>query len=141
MQTKTLITVEALINAPVQKVWAFFNGPEHVTKWNQASPDWYCPKASSELKPGGKFSCTMAAKDGSFSFDFGGTYREVVPEQKLSIILEDDRKWDVHFSAKGNQTLVVETFEAEEENPVEMQRMGWQSILDSFKQYTETPKP
>ncbi|MBI5370846.1 MAG: SRPBCC domain-containing protein [Sphingobacteriales bacterium] len=138
MQTKTLVTVEALINAPVRKVWAFFNGPEHVTKWNQASPDWHCPNASSELRPGGKFSFTMAAKDGSFSFDFGGTYREVVPEQKLSIILDDERKWDVLFAANGNQTHVLETFEAEDENPVELQRGGWQSILNSFKQYAET---
>ncbi len=131
------ITIEALINAPVEKVWELWNSPEHITQWNAASEDWHTPRASNDLQPGGQLSSRMEAKDGSFGFDFIGTYTEVVPQSLLTYVLEDQRSVTVTFSSKGDQTLVVETFDAEKTNPVDMQRAGWQAILDNFKKYAE----
>jgi uncharacterized protein YndB with AHSA1/START domain len=122
------ITISATVNATPEKVWQFWNLPEHVTQWNQATPDWHCPKASSDLRVGGKFSATMAAKDGSFSFDFEGTYTEVIPNQLLRYTMPDGR----------NATVITETFDPETENPIEMQEAGWQMILNSFKSYAES---
>ncbi len=138
MSTPTRITVEAVISAPVEKVWDYYTGPEHITQWNQASPDWHCPAASNDLQAGGKFSSTMAAKDSSFSFDFWGIYDEVVANKKISYTMGDGRKADVLFTSNGNSTHVVVTFEPETENTLELQQGGWQAILDSFKFYTET---
>lgn len=131
------ITIEALINAPVEKVWELWNSLEHITQWNAASEDWHTPRASNDLQPGGQLSSRMEAKDGSFGFDFIGTYTEVVPQSLLTYVLEDQRSVTVTFSSKGDQTLVVETFDAEKTNPVDMQRAGWQAILDNFKKYAE----
>ncbi|WP_136667113.1 SRPBCC family protein [Flavobacterium sp. H122] len=131
------ITVKTSVNAPVEKVWGFFTQPEHITKWNQASEDWHCPKSESDLKIGGKFNHTMAAKDGSFSFDFEGIYTDVIPNEKLAYKMPDNRKVEVNFSAAENETQIVETFDAEEENSLEMQEQGWKAILENFKQYTE----
>lgn len=135
---KTKITVKSSVNAPVSKVWDYWNTPEHITKWNSASPDWHTPKSENDLRVGGRFTARMEAKDGSFGFDFGGTYNEVVPHEKISYTMDDGRKTDVMFIPDGNGTKVIETFEAEETNPVEMQQGGWQAILDNFKKYTET---
>lgn len=132
------VTIEATVNAPVEKVWESWTSPGHITKWNQASPDWHCPKAENDVKPGGQFSITMAAKDGSFSFDFGGTYDEVKTNKLIAYTIGDGRKVKVNFEQDGNGTKVVEKFETENTNPVAMQQMGWQSILNSFKQYTES---
>lgn len=134
---KTRITVEATVNAPAEKVWEFWTKPEHITQWNSASPDWHTPRSENDVRVGGKFSARMEAKDGSFGFDFGGTYDEVVPNQRLAYTIGDGRKVEVDFKANGDNTLVTETFEAEGMNPVEMQRGGWQAILDNFKRYTE----
>ncbi|MFN8299610.1 MAG: SRPBCC family protein [Chitinophagales bacterium] len=134
---KTRITVEATVNAPAEKVWEFWTKPEHITQWNSASPDWHTPRSENDVRVGGKFSARMEAKDGSFGFDFGGTYDEVVPNQRLAYTIGDGRKVEVDFKADGDNTLVTETFEAEGMNPVEMQRGGWQAILDNFKRYTE----
>ncbi len=131
------ITIEALINAPVEKVWELWNSPEHITQWNAASEDWHTPRASNDLQPGGQLSSRMEAKDGSFGFDFIGTYTEVVPQSLLTYVLEEQRSVTVTFSSKGDQTLVVETFDAEKTNSVDMQRAGWQAILDNFKKYAE----
>jgi uncharacterized protein YndB with AHSA1/START domain len=135
---KTKITVKSSVNAPVSKVWDYWNAPEHITKWNSASPDWHTPKSENDLRVGGRFTARMEAKDGSFGFDFGGTYDEVVPHEKISYTMDDGRKTNIKFVAEGNGTQVVETFEAESENPIEMQQGGWQAILDNFKNYTET---
>lgn len=135
---KTRITVEATVNAPAEKVWEFWTKPEHITQWNSASPDWHTPRSENDVRVGGKFSARMEAKDGSFGFDFGGTYDEVVPNQRLAYTIGDGRKVEVDFKANGDNTLVTETFEAEGMNPVEMQRGGWQAILDNFKRYTES---
>lgn len=135
---KTSITVEAVVKAPVEKVWAYWSEPKHITKWCQASDDWHAPHAENDLRDGGAFKTTMAAKDRSFSFDFGGTYSKVVLHKSIEYAIEDGRKVKIVFSGKGNETTVTETFETESQNPIEMQRGGWQAILDSFKKYTET---
>ncbi|MFN0034396.1 MAG: SRPBCC family protein [Saprospiraceae bacterium] len=134
---KTIITVEATVNASVEKVWACWTAPEHIMQWNNASDDWHTPKAENDLRAGGNFVFTMAAKDGSFSFDFGGVYDEVERHQKIAYTISDGRQVTITFSANGNETKVAETFEAETENPLEMQRGGWQAILDNFKKHVE----
>jgi len=131
------ITVEATVNASVEKVWQYWNEPKHIMGWAFASPDWHAPKAENDLRVGGKFSTTMAAKDGSFSFDFGGTYTTVEKNKTIAYIMDDKRKVHITFSAVGNQTKIVETFDPESQNPLEMQQAGWQAILDNFKKYTE----
>ncbi len=139
METElTKITVEATINAPVEKVWNAWTNPADIMAWNAASPDWHCPQAAGDLRPGGTFSSTMAAKDGSFSFEFGGTYDVVNVNEQLDSTLGDGRRMWVKFTPNGNTTHVTETFEAEGENPIEMQRGGWQAILDNFKKYVES---
>ncbi len=137
METKTAITIDAIVKAPVEKVWACWIEPQHITKWNQASDDWHTPHAENDLRVGGKFNSTMAAKDGSFSFDFGGVYTKVEKHQAIEYTLGDGRKVSITFLAKGNETRVTETFEAEGTNPIEMQRGGWQAILNNFKKHTE----
>ena len=103
----------------------------------QASDDWHTPHSENDLRVGGKFSATMAAKDGSFSFDFWGIYSKVEKHKVIEYTSGDGRKVSITFSGNGNETKVTETFEAESENPIEMQRGGWQAILNSFKKYTE----
>jgi uncharacterized protein YndB with AHSA1/START domain len=134
----TKITVETTVNAPVEKVWKMWTSPEHIKGWNNASDDWTCPSASNDLRPGGKFNYRMEAKDGSFGFDFGGIFDELTENKFMSYTIGDGRKVQVTFTPDGNSTKVSETFEAEGVNPVEMQRGGWQNILDSFKKYTES---
>ncbi len=136
--TPISVTVEALVKAPVEKVWKTWNTPEDITKWCQASDDWHAPYAENDLRKGGKFKTTMAAKDGSFSFDFGGEYTNVEINKVIEYTMEDGRKTKVVFTVQGNETKVVETFDAESQNPVEMQKQGWQAILNNFKKYTET---
>lgn len=131
------ITIEATVNAPVEKVWQYWTEPQHIMQWNQASPDWHCPRSENDVRPGGTFSSTMAAKDGSFSFDFGGTHDAVEENKLISSTMGDGRSWEVNFIPEGNGTKVVETFEMESQNPEEMQRGGWQAILDSFKSHVE----
>lgn len=134
---KTEITVESLVNAPVEKVWAIWSEPKHITQWCQASSDWHAPYAENDLKKDGKFKTTMAAKDGSMSFDFEGVYTNVQPNKVIEYNIADGRKVKIVFTPEGNKTKVTETFEAEGQNPVEMQRGGWQAILDNFKKYAE----
>jgi len=132
------ITVEAVVDAPLARVWAYWTSPEHVTKWNFASEDWHCPRAINNLNIGGRFVYTMAAMDGSMSFDFSGTYTEVVSGERIINQLDDGRMMSVFFEALGpDQTRVVETFEAEHENSLDLQRGGWQAILDNFKRVVE----
>lgn len=134
---KVQITVQSKVNAPVEKVWDYWNTPEHIMKWNSASPDWHTPKSENDLRVGGKFSARMEAKDGSFGFDFGGVYDEVVVNERIAYTMEDGRKTEITFINHGDTTEVIETFDAEGQNPVEMQQAGWQAILDNFKKYTE----
>jgi uncharacterized protein YndB with AHSA1/START domain len=136
-QTKTVITISATINAPIEKVWKCWTTPEDIMQWNQASPDWHCPASAVDLKIGGKFSATMAAKDGSFAFDFWGTYDDILENELIMVTMGDGRKWKTTFASNGDITEVVESFEAENQNPIEMQQGGWQAILNSFKTHTE----
>ena len=133
----TNITVETTVNAPIEKVWSYFTQPQHVKNWNNASDDWHTPRAENNLQVGGNFVYRMEAKDGSFGFDFGGTYDAVNENECLEYTIGDGRKVKISFIPQGTSTKVVETFEAETTNSVELQRTGWQSILDNFKKYTE----
>lgn len=130
------ITVEAVVNAPVEKTWEAYTNPEHITQWNHASDDWHCPSATNDVRTGGAFSIRMEAKDGSAGFDFAGTYDEVVPQQKISYTF-GGRKAEINFQPEGEATRVSVSFDPEEENPLEMQRAGWQAILENFKKHTE----
>lgn len=134
----TKITIDTLVAAQPSKVWDYWNSPKHITAWNTASPDWHCPKAENDLKVGGKLKSRMEAKDGSFGFDFEGTYNEVQDQKKLSYVLGDGRQVTTTFEAVGNQTKITTVFDAENQNPIEMQKGGWQSILNNFKSYTES---
>ena len=139
METQaTVITVEATVHAPITTVWDSWNIPEHITQWAFASPDWHTPWAKNDLRVGGSFSSRMEAKDGSFGFEFGGVYDAVTTNELIAYTMADGRKVMVEFSAEGDATKVVERFDAENENPVDMQQMGWQAILDNFKKYTES---
>lgn len=133
----TKITVKNTIQAPVEKVWKYWTQPEHIMNWSFASDDWHTPAAENDLREGGKFSSTMAAKDGSMSFDFGGVYTKIEEHKVIEYTLGDGRTVSIIFSEEGNATNIVETFDAETQNSVEMQQFGWQAILDNFKKYTE----
>ena len=136
-ETKTEITVKTTVNAPVEKVWAAWTEPKHITKWNQASDDWHTPHAENDLSVGGEFIFRMEAKDGSFGFDFTGTYDEVQTHKHIAYTLDDGRKVEVTLISGDHFTEIVETFEAESQNSTELQQQGWQAILDNFKKYTE----
>ena len=132
-----MIQVETQIQASVETVWDCFTNPKHIVHWNFASPDWHCPKATNDLREGGEFHYTMAAKDGSFEFDFWGTFQQIEDVKKLEIVLGDDRKMSVIFAPKGSETILTELFEPESENSIELQKAGWQAILSNFKNYVE----
>ncbi|MFD2672703.1 SRPBCC family protein [Marinicrinis sediminis] len=131
------VTIQAVIQAPVEKVWTYWTEPEHITKWNQASETWYSPKSENDLRVGGKFVTRMEAKDGSVGFDFSGIYDVVKQHEEISYTLEDGRKVDITFTIQGDETKVVEIFDADSSHSIEMQQVGWQAILDNFKRYTE----
>lgn len=133
----TKITVQVVIAANKQKVWDCYTQPAHITQWNFALDTWHCPTASNDLRVGGKYKARMEAKDGSFGFDFEGTYNEVVPGETFTFTMPDNRVVNVTFKELKSQTEVTVTFDAENQNPVEMQRQGWQAILNNFKKYVE----
>lgn len=135
---KKNITVEAVINAPIEKVWKFWNDPKHITQWNTATEEWHTPKAENNLEVGGKFLSRMEAKDGSNGFDFEGVYEEVKPHQLIIYSLLDGRKVKISFDAKERETTITETFEAEDTYSLEMQQGGWQAILNNFKKHVES---
>lgn len=135
---KTMITVTTAINAPVEKVWFLWTDPKHIVHWNNASDDWHTPRAENDLRVGGRFLSRMEARDGTQGFDFTGEYRKVVLNKQIFYRFDDDREVRISFSSNGNETTVTETFEVEHDNTVELQRSGWQSILDNFKKYVET---
>lgn len=135
--TSTRITVSAIIARPVAHVWKCWIGAEHIVYWNNASDDWHCPAATNDTRAGGKFNYTMAARDGSMSFDFIGTYTEVVPGSRIAYTIADGRKVELDFATDRNGTRVTEIFDPETENTLELQREGWQAILDNFKTYAE----
>ncbi len=132
------ILIEAVVKRQRSDVWALWNEPEHITQWNFASDDWRCPRAENDLRVGGRLCSRMEAKDGSFGFDFEAVYDEVLRPSKLSYTLTDGRRVKTCFEDTGGGTRIATEFEAEAENSAEMQRMGWQAILDNFKKYAES---
>ena len=134
---KTAIMVETTIKAPIEKVWKYWTEPKHITQWYNASDDWHAPNAENDLRMGGKFKTAMAAKDGSAAFDFEGVYTNIREHALIEYTIGDGRKVKIAFSSQGDKTEVIETFETENINSEEMQRSGWQAILDNFKKYTE----
>jgi uncharacterized protein YndB with AHSA1/START domain len=137
MTLKEIITIETIVIAPIEKVWAFWTKPEHITQWNNASEDWHTTRAENDLRIGGKFLSRMEAKDGSFGFDFEGIYTEVITNKKISYTILDDRKVTITFLQTENGVQITESFEAETENSLELQKLGWQAILNNFKKYVE----
>ena len=135
--SNTKITIETTVNAPVEKVWEYWTKPEHVVKWNNASEDWHTTKAENDFRVGGKFASRMEAKDGSAGFDFTGVNDEIKDHEYIGYTIGDGRKVSIKFTGDGNKTAIAETFEAENTNSIEMQKGGWQAILDNFKKYTE----
>ncbi len=131
------ITVTATINANAKKVWNYYTNPEHIVNWNFADPSWQCPKASNDMTIGGKYFARMEAKDGSDGFDFEAIYEEIKMGQSFTYSF-GDRRVTVEFKTLENQTEIIVVFDPENENPLEMQKEGWQAILNSFKNYTET---
>lgn len=137
---KIRVTVETSVNAPVEKVWKSWSDPADIVRWCSASDEWHTPRAENDLRKGGKFLSRMEAKDGSMGFDFGGVYDEVKTNELIEYTMGDGRKVKIIFQENGGVTKVTETFDAESENPVDMQKTGWQAILDNFKKYTEEKK-
>jgi uncharacterized protein YndB with AHSA1/START domain len=137
MNNLSTITVQNTVNAPAEKVWILWTEPDHITKWAAASDDWHTTRAENDLRTGGTFLSRMEAKDGSFGFDFGGVYDEVKTNELIAYTLGDGRKVTTTFSSEGESTKIVQIFEPESENPVEIQQGGWQAILDNFKKYAE----
>lgn len=136
----TKITVEAMVDAPMDRVWDHWTNPVHICRWNQASDDWYTPYAKNDLRVNGQFLSRMEAKDGSAGFDFGGEYQAVSPHERIAYSMSDGREVNVLFERMGKATRITETFDAERTNSVDMQKQGWQAILDNFKQYVESRK-
>jgi len=137
MNKEKSITIEATVNVNVETVWSKWTNPNDIVNWNTASEDWHTTKAENDLVVGGKFSSRMEAKDGSFGFDFWGIYIHIIPNELIEYTMGDDRKASVKFSANNEQTTITTIFEAENENPIEMQQFGWQAILNNFKKYAE----
>lgn len=135
--TSNAITVKTTVNAPIEKVWNFWTLPEHITGWSFASDDWEALNPENDLRAGGRFKTTLSAKDKSFGFDFAGTYTQVKEHELIEYDLEDGRQVKIEFLQTPNGVEVIETFDPESQNPLEMQKAGWQAFLDNFKKYTE----
>jgi len=137
---KNPITVQATVSAPIDKVWEYWNNPEHITDWAFASDQWEAPSAENDLRVGGRFKTVMAAKDKSASFDFAGSYTAVIQNKLIEYDIDDKRHVKVEFDQTPQGVRITESFEPENENPKEMQRAGWQTILNNFKKYAENSK-
>ena len=137
-QVKTIISVQTNVKAPIEIVWKHWTSPNDILGWNHASADWNTPKATNDLRVGGTFNYRMEAKDGSIGFDFFGVYDVVIPPKQIEYTMGDGRKVTIVFNTDGNTTNIMETFEAETINSIEMQKGGWQAILNNFKTYSET---
>ena len=131
------ITVETIVDAPLPKVWDAWNNPADIRQWNTAQDDWHTTHSTVDLREGGKFVSRMEAKDGSAGFDFEGTYTRVVPQKTIEYRMSDGREVKVEFSERPGGVYVKESFDPESENPHEMQRQGWQAILDNFGRHVE----
>ena len=134
----TKITIEATVAAPVDHVWRCYTEPAHIMQWNFASDDWCCPRAENDLRVGGRYVVRMEAKDGSFGFEIESVYDQVVPHEAIAYTMSDGRTVTTTFATAAGSTTVTTTFEAEQQNPAERQRQGWQAILDSLKRHAES---
>ncbi len=134
---KTKITVETMVRGTPEKVWELFNEPKHIVEWATAGDDWHTVKAENDVRAGGTFFYRMEAKDGSKGFDLVSVYDEVTPLKSFAYSMADGRKVWATFTEENGNVHIVETFEAENQNPIDMQRGGWQAILDNFKKYAE----
>jgi uncharacterized protein YndB with AHSA1/START domain len=135
------ISIDTIINSPIEKVWQNWIDPVAVQKWNHASDDWYCPKAVNDFVPGGNFSYTMSSTDGKNSFDFTGMYTKIDNLKTIEYKLDDKREVSIDFDkVDDHNTIISETFDSEEENSMDKQQEGWQAILDNFKKYCESAK-
>ena len=137
MNANQMIHTEVTVHVPVEKAWKFWTEPEHVMKWNFATKDWICPRADNDLRKGGKFNYRMESKDKAMGFDFYGTYDDVATHEKIEYTLGDNRKVRIQFVADGPDTHILQDFEAENENPADMQKFGWQAIMNHYKEYAE----
>lgn len=131
------ITIETVVKADLETVWQAWNTPEDIKQWNSASDDWHTTESTVDLREGGIFSARMEAKDGSVGFDFEGTYTRIVPHELIEFSMSDGRKVEVHFAETADGVHIRETFETESENEPDVQRQGWQAILDRFAGYVE----
>lgn len=131
------ITIETLVHAPIDKVWNAWNDPADIEQWNTAQADWHTTRSTVDLREGGSFSSRMEAKDGSVGFDFEGTYTRIVPKKTIEYRMADGREVQVEFTEHADGVVVKETFDAESENSPDLQRQGWQAILDSFGRHAE----
>lgn len=138
MTEQKRITVEATINAPVTKVWQAWNTPGDIIKWNTPDPSWHCPSSENDLRVNGTFKNRMEAKDGSFGFDFEGTYNRVDLNREIAYTMPDGRKVDTLFVENGGMTTLTTTFDPETQNDPEFQKQGWQAILNNFAKYVES---
>ncbi len=132
-----MITVQTTIKAPIKKVWECWTNADHIINWNFASDEWHCPKASNDLKSGGEFNWRMEAKDGSMGFDFTGVYEQIKENELITYKMSDGRKVEIKFTELNDEVKLSESFEAEGINSDEMQRAGWQAILENFKIHVE----
>ncbi len=135
---KAIVTLRADIKARVEKVWKLWTDPKHIIHWNKASEDWHTPEARNDLRVGGKFLSRMEAKDSSEGFDFTGHYTYIEPHKQIEYTIDDGRKVQISFDQCGNETSVIEMFEADRFHSIELQYKGWQAILNNFKKYTES---
>ena len=131
------ITIQVEVCRARSDLWRMWNAPEHIVCWNFASDDWHCPRAENDLRAGGRLCYRMEAKDGSFGFDYEAIYDQIIPDAKLEYTLTDGRRVETNFDDSGAGTRITTTFEAEQEHPADMQRLGWQALLDNFKRYAE----
>ena len=138
MSQATTISIEATADAPVAKVWKMWNSPEDIMQWNSAHPSWHCPSSENDPREGGRFKNRMEAKDGSFGFDFEGTYDKVELHKEISYTMGDGRSATTLFSEQNGKTRIHTTFDAETTNDAEFQKQGWQAILDNFVKYVES---
>ena len=132
------ITVETVVKANIYTVWSAWNNPEDIKQWNAASDDWHTTASRVELREGGSFSSRMEAKDGSMGFDFSGTYTKIIENELIEFEMEDKRTVSIQFIPVSDGIKIEETFDAETQNDPEMQRQGWQSILNNFTKHVES---
>lgn len=131
------LTISAHAKAPIDAVWRAWTTPADIMQWNAASDDWHTPYAVADIREGGTFLSRMEARDGSFGFDFEGTYTRVVPPQAIDYVMSDGRRAETTFTAEHGGVTIRTTFDAEAENSAEMQQQGWQAILDRFVRHVE----